>query len=530
MGVKELSQRLIYYKRRDVQEAIVKSAGDREVGFRYGNNGFGKRPDILMYPNDVISLVKKGVTSFHISEEIWADPMQLTPGMRRGELNELRKGWDLVLDIDFPNWVFSKLTAHFFIQALKKHGLSAITCKFSGNKGFHIGVPFQAFPQKIGNTLLKDWFPEGPQKITQYLLDYISTKFVKTNKDKIVFDNKYEYSLPELAKLLDIDVSTLTYRSRCNKCGKLRNRGYKSEYEYVCSKCETRKRLLENKKILICEKCSTIMNRYKHIKTKCECGSSDFEEILEFNPFSVIQIDTLLISSRHMFRSPYSLHEKSGLVSVVIDPGEVMNFEKEQAHPEKITIREDRDFLKWKEAQEGEAKNLVFRAMEYKPKLSKEKKDTPELNFETVDTALPVELFPPCITRILKGLTDGRKRSLFILLNFLSSVGWGYKQIEELLSEWNMKNTEPLREVLIKGHIRYHKQRKKKVFPPNCRSYYEDFQVCIPDNLCNNIKNPVTYSKRKAFSLNKPKKKRARLTEEQKEMRRKHRETLKNKK
>src|SRR3989338_10281382 len=100
-------------------------------------------------------------------------------------------------------------------------------------------------------------------------------------------------------------------------------------------------------------------------------------------------------------------------------------------------------------------------------------------NYEDVKEAVPEQFFPPCINLILKGVTDGRKRSMFILVNFLSSLGWGYEQIEQKLEEWNKKNPEPLREVLIKGQTRYHKQQKKKVLPPNCANsmYYKDFRV-----------------------------------------------------
>ena len=54
MGVKELSQRLLYYKRKDIQKAIAESSKNREVGLRFGDKGFGKRPDILVYKNDVL--------------------------------------------------------------------------------------------------------------------------------------------------------------------------------------------------------------------------------------------------------------------------------------------------------------------------------------------------------------------------------------------------------------------------------------------------------------------------------------------
>ena len=37
--------------------------------------------------------------------------------------------------------------------------------------------------------------------------------------------------------------------------------------------------------------------------------------------------------------------------------------------------------------------------------------------------------------------------------------------------------------------------------------YYVDIGVCKPDNLCAKIKNPVSYSQRKAMYMNKDEKK-----------------------
>ena len=59
---------LKHYLRKDVQKEILKLSKDREVGVRFGENGYGKRPDILQYPGDIISLAQQGATSFHVSE------------------------------------------------------------------------------------------------------------------------------------------------------------------------------------------------------------------------------------------------------------------------------------------------------------------------------------------------------------------------------------------------------------------------------------------------------------------------------
>ena len=56
---------------------------------------------------------------------------------------------------------------------------------------------------------------------------------------------------------------------------------------------------------------------------------------------------------------------------------------------------------------------------------------------------------------------DGKKRALFILNNFLTSVGWNHGQIEKRLKVWNKKNPEPLREVILLGQLRYRKQQKQ---------------------------------------------------------------------
>ena len=124
---------------------------------------------------------------------------------------------------------------------------------------------------------------------------------------------------------------------------------------------------------------------------------------------------------------------------------------------------------------------------------------------EIPENAIPEEFFPPCIKCIFQGLKDGKKRSMFILTNFMSSCGWDFDDIEKRLKEWNKKNAEPIRDVIINGQVRYRKQSKKRVMPPNCanKMYYHDFGICKPDNLCGRIKNPVQYSKRKVYYLNK---------------------------
>ena len=86
-----------------------------------------------------------------------------------------------------------------------------------------------------------------------------------------------------------------------------------------------------------------------------------------------------------------------------------------------------------------------------------------------------------------------------MLINFLTSVGWDYDKIEALLNEWNKKNKPPLKYGYIISQFKYSKIRKKRIPPPNCLSsnYYQGIGVCKKDNLCEKIKNPVSYSSRK---------------------------------
>src|SRR3989339_322613 len=169
---------LRYYKRKDVQEEMVEHSRDRELGVRY-TEGFGKRPDILNYPREVIDFAIKGVISFHCSEERWKNPLDLTNELSKKDLNELRTGWDLVLDIDCKFLEYSKLCANLVVKFLLRSGVKNISCKFSGNKGLHIGVPFEAFPEKIGNKFTKDLFPEAPKKIANYIKEKIKTELSK---------------------------------------------------------------------------------------------------------------------------------------------------------------------------------------------------------------------------------------------------------------------------------------------------------------------------------------------------------------
>lgn len=420
---------LRYYSRSDIQREIVKSSINKEVVARFTER-FGKRPDTVSYPADVFELVKQGATSFHVSEELWKNPLLLNPSMKRRELDNLRTGFDLVFDIDCSFFDYSRIAADLVVKFLKHyHNISSVTAKFSGNKGFHIAIPFEALPKRIGDEQTKNLFPELARKIAFYIKESIKKPLGK--------------------KIMELEK---------NDFNKIMQRTEKKEKEI---------RSIEE-----------------------ETG----DIYLNVEPF--LAIDTLLISSRHLFRAPYSLHEKSGLASMPLDPERILDFKKEEASPERVKVKHP--FLEKSNVKSEEAKNLVLQAFEFSFEKDQNRAESKtEKEFVIPATALPEKYFSPCIKCILKGLEDGRKRAVFILINYLRCNGWSYKDIEKLIEEWNQRNKEPLREVYWKSQLRYHQQQKKQILPPNCdnKSYYQDIRICFPDNRCRKIRNPVNYSR-----------------------------------
>ena len=114
---------------------------------------------------------------------------------------------------------------------------------------------------------------------------------------------------------------------------------------------------------------------------------------------------------------------------------------------------------------------------------------------------VPKEAFPPCVKCILEGLSDGRKRSVFVLCNFLKSLGWDWTDIEKEVVMWNQKNNPPLKAGYVNSQLRWHARQSLKIPPPNCKVYYQDIGVCKPENICRRIKNPLSYVR---FKTKKP--------------------------
>ena len=84
-----------------------------------------------------------------------------------------------------------------------------------------------------------------------------------------------------------------------------------------------------------------------------------------------------------------------------------------------------------------------------------------------------------CRLKLLRGLKDGKKRGLFVLITFLRSLNFTPEFINERIRKWNELNEPPLREGYIRSQIEWHLKQKKQILPPNYNnnSFYKDLNL-----------------------------------------------------
>jgi len=406
-----------YYSQKDVQKAILEASKNREIVGVYDTGNFDKRPNVLTYPNDIMEMVKKGVVSFHGSVERWTNPMRLESGMPLKELDDLRTGWDLILDPDCPDFELSKITVKTICEALEDHGVKTYSIKYTGGKGFHIGVPFESFPGKVNEKNIENLYPDAAKAIIEYLKDYIK----ETLRERFLeLDNPLK-----LAERIDKSIQ--------------------------------------------------------------ECIDKD-----GINPLKLVELDSMVASSRHMFRLPYSLHEKSLLVSLPISLEDLNDFQKEEAEPLKSKVKTR--FLSKRPVLAG-ATGLITEALDWSEKYSTEREKVEYKGPRRKLKKVPKKYFPPCINQMLRGLPDGRKRALFVLVTFLQNMGWSWEEIEKELENWNQKNKKPLPKRYIDTQLRWHKRQPRNLLPPNCDrdNYYKAILGEVAEDCCEGLKNPINY-------------------------------------
>jgi len=422
--------------------------------------------------------------------------------MTEKEYDQLRIGWDLLIDIDCKWFDFAKKAAEIIIKTFERLGIENVGIKFSGSKGFHIIVPWKAFPKEINGINTSDFFPELARNLIEYLREYSQKIF----RDELSEDFESEFKNAEIkkgikCKICDEIVSVYEqielYCSFC-KIGETRKieKG-SSEKTYKCPECNRELEQKVPKEIYECHKCN--IDSLKEPK--------NFTQTEETDLFDLMGLDLILVSPRHLFRTPYSLHEKTALASVVLTKEELKNFELKDADPMKVKIR---DFMP--DSVEDEAKEFVMQTLDWiknkEIKGSKKEKTTGKYaEFKPIKLKdLSDDDFSESIKKILKGLRDGKKRGLFVLINLFRSIGMEKQDLEKKIYDWNKRNEVPLKEGYIRAQLTW-SYRRKPIMPPNFNSdYYKGIGI-IPLREEIKLKNPVNYVIRKNLSKkkNKPK-------------------------
>ncbi len=225
------------------------------------------------------------------------------------------------------------------------------------------------------------------------------------------------------------------------------------------------------------------------------------EDKEQVNPFQLVEVEKDW-GNRHMFRAPFSLNEKTWLVSLPIE--DLATFSRDDA----TMAKAQKSNWRFSHGEEGEASSLLTEAMDWAAAM---KKDEPaKKTIIRWESKISEEHFPPCMKILLSGMDDGKKRSIFTLQNFLRLMNWSQGEIEEKVLEWNTKNRPPLPASVVIGQLRYH-ERRESIPPANCNvsMYYGDVGLCKPDSTCKSgtanitIRNPINYPFRRMKSIKK---------------------------
>jgi ribosomal protein L37E len=315
-------------------------------------------------------------------------------------------------------------------------------------------------------------------------------------------DNKIEIHCTQCGRLA---LKGTVAKYNCETCGMIadrRNVTQKKRIKCMNPGCPGVLEIVEEKPYSYCELCKDSENQKIPLDSirNPEC----FEEKRGENISEHAKFDLVLVAPRHLFRMPYSLHEKTSLASVVLRKEQIDDFVPRDANPLNMKIT---DF--YPNNQENEAARLLKAAIEWKRQKEKEQEEvdknfygnyksveTGDREYEEIDSKdVRDEMFPDSIKNILKGLKDGRKRGLFVLITFFRSLNYSPEEINNRIREWNKINPVPLKEGYVKSQIDWHIKQKRKILPPNYENdaFYKDLGVLEkkPD-----VKNPLVELKR----------------------------------
>ncbi|MBN2094524.1 MAG: hypothetical protein JW727_00600 [Candidatus Aenigmarchaeota archaeon] len=432
-----------YYSNKDLQNLLWEFGRGREVVGRMIDGAYFRRPSILMYPNDVPGLVMRGAASFHSSVERWTNPLLID---ERNQ-DELRTGFDWIIDIDSDKGVEEAKKAALIVRSiLDGYGLKYIV-KFSGRRGFHFCVFWENLPDAFDYKETRLRYPEIPKLLSRFL--------------------RYRSAF-ELTK----DIIQ-------NEANSIRST-YLEGVIHLLSPTE------------ITQSDSKILKNLPSFITDQELER--IKLCLEENRWlNYLEIDW---SNRHLFRIPYSIHEKTGKASVLISPSDLEMFLPEMAEIGNFDFK-DIEISGNKHGGEALISDAIFwnKKIEGAWKSEKEGLDKkPQREFVSFKDKIARENFPPCIEAILTNLKDGRKRSVFTLIAFLRSCNWTWAEVEETVLDWGKRMG--MREGFVKAQLAWHKKQARNVLPPNCENgmFYKDIAICHPLPLCGKIKNPINFA------------------------------------
>ncbi|MFH1420876.1 MAG: hypothetical protein ABIG30_02815 [Candidatus Aenigmatarchaeota archaeon] len=403
-----------YYNNEELLNRMVADAQEREVAGAYWDGRYDKRPNIVQYASDIKNMANKGITSFHFSVERWSNAMMLASATQEKQ-NELRTGFDFVLDMDSKIGIDgAKACALEILRLFEKYGIKNYGMKFSGSRGFHLVIPWNAFPKEIDYKPTAKRYPEIPKILANFIANEISESLMHA----LIKLKTYK----KLSDLLDEPASTL-------------------------------------------------------------------------EPFYFVDLERGW-SNRHMFRAPFSLNEKKWLASIPLTKQTLEAFDMIMALPEHVGRHLKTPFFK--STDDVEIENLLLDAIDWNARQKKEEiKVVKKVPRNPITQKMLESDFPPCIKLILNGLADGRKRSMFTLINFLNRMNWTTEEIIERVQQWNENNPRPLPRSLLIGQLRYHVGGE--TLPANCynEAFYKSIGngICRPDEMCisRKIRNPITY-------------------------------------
>ncbi len=342
-------------------------------------------------------------------------------------------------------------------------------------------VPWTAFPEEVNGIETKNMFPDWPRAIAGYIdsliHDKLNEEILRMSKphEKIEFEMVY---LPTGEIALEDKIT-----------------------EYICDHCKTKMTSMvpvkSKRKIMKCNVCSSKMSKvseeiafFSGNKDNSKKSPDKFEKKLKTSAL-IDSVDIILVAPRHLFRAPYSLHEKTALCSAVVDKSEIASFVPSNVDPLKI---KPKSF--YPVTEKDEARRLLLNALDW---VEKKQEKTKKYDGEELDLSgvkISEKMFPPTISKILEGLkSDGRKRALGILVAFFSSLNLPREYIEEKVTEWNKKNYQPLKEGYIRAQIDW--ALKNKRLPPNYdKPIYRELGVLSPNE---GFKNPINFTVREIF-------------------------------